>query len=118
MLIFKTAEKRYITPVSKWLKIKQKNVTKRSKYFDYSCDGDLWYCMFGKMLVPISSLEQFSYPEFFTDENGEKTWLSSGYVISNAISFGVEMDVDCEYVRFFKYLDATDTEVKNAFPDD
>ena len=100
----------HIMRVSRWIKIEAKEITKRSRFWDYAdpCTEEN-----GKRLIDVFRfnnrwycLDQFlrlSYPVFF-EENGKKGFLS-GYDGENYYyPLEIELDESGECIRLYRAL--------------
>lgn len=99
------------TPVTRYLKIKTANCTKRSR-FAYFCDwydnekyGCYFYFMYKKMKIALGETERLYCPIFVNDENGKLIVISGYYTISNALALLVEVAESGEYVRIWKEVE-------------
>lgn len=95
-------------PVTRYLKIKSAECTKRSRYADYCYfeegedKADYMYFMWDRCKVALGEVMQMVYPIFLEDENGKLIVIGGYYPVSNCLSVLIEIDDNCECVRVWK----------------
>lgn len=95
-------------PITRYLKIKSSECTRRSIFADYCYfeDGekkaDYLYFMWGRKKIAFGDVERLTHPIFVEDEDGKLIVISGYYTISNCLSILVEIDDSCECVRVWK----------------
>lgn len=94
---------------SRWLKIKHKLITKRHSLWDYADtygidnenEGILSYFIKDKKQYALGQFAKLSYPIFFEEENGKKSFLS-GYDYTLWYNpYLIEINDTCEAVRLY-----------------
>lgn len=97
-----TTDGRKYRRASRWIHVDYMPVTARHALADYA-DGDmLSYFRHGGRRYAIGQFMRLTYPEFFTDENGETGYLS-GYDSTQWYNpLLIEIHENGDYIRLFQ----------------
>lgn len=99
-----TAQKPYegqYKTCSRWIKVKDKEVTPRHKLYDYSDNGSLLYFMHNNREYAIGQFERLAYPIMWNDNDGKLQYIS-GYDCTTWYNpYLIEIESNGEYVRLW-----------------
>ncbi len=105
---FHTKDNTIITRQSRWLRIRDKQVTKRHALYDYadhnSDDGKhrtLWYFTHKGRMYALNQFHQTAYPIFFEDEDGKLNYLSAYDSTQYYKPYLLEISECCEACRLY-----------------
>ena len=97
-----TADGNKYRRVSRWIRCDFIQVTARHSLADYADDGSLTFFRYGGRRYALGQFMRLTYPEFFTDENGNTGYLS-GYDATQWYNpLLIEIHPDGEYIRLFQ----------------
>lgn len=95
-------------PITRYLKVKSAECTKRSRYADYcyfeDCEDKASYLFFmwdGRKIA-LGEVECLTCPIFIRDADGYDIPITGYYVMSNCLSVLIEIDCNGECVRLWR----------------